>query len=223
MSGREIRKNERKEDTSKDNEAKKPNRMLDALNKMGLAKPLAASVMTVATSALLAVGCTASDRPERDSQTEEDADGDPMQVQLPPLVVDVPPKIPHDAETDGDVVEDGVEDSIGDVPEDLVEDAVEEEMVEPICGAITTSRTVTIHVGITTNLGGIGVRYDGPTTSGDAEYSILCGDVVVRSGIEVTTGSTEVVDVSEHAFTVELTPSSATSDLSRVTITVTPY
>ena len=166
------------------------------------------------------------------------------------VVSDVEEDTSEDAESEDVESEDAVEDSSEDVMEEDVvsEDVLEEDTsmdtsvdtgVDTIpdvsvddvlgddavvaCEATGASAFRRLNPGTLYTIGGIEVRYDGVATSGNAEFSILCGGTVVRSGIEVGEGATHTEDVSAHSFRVELNPTRVESSFVLVNIDVDAY
>ena len=118
-------------------------------------------------------------------------------------------------------VDTGVDPGVDTIPDVSVDDVVGDDVIT-YCDPIDASRSVYMGVGHTTDLGGIGTRYNGTDSSGNALFDILCGGVVVRS-LSVAEGVTHMENVSEHSFRVTLNPSMVTSTHTRVAITVDAY
>ena len=136
-----------------------------------------------------------------------------------------------------DVMEEDVEseDTIGDVSTDTSVDtsvdtitdvSVDDVAVEDLptyCSASDQYAERRITRGVLFSIGGIEVIYEGIATSGNAEFSILCGGTIVRTGIEVAEGATHTEDLTTESFRVTFTPVDVEATYVRVQLTVDSY
>ncbi|NYZ77611.1 hypothetical protein H0O02_04850 [Candidatus Micrarchaeota archaeon] len=172
-----------------------------------------------------------ADAVEEDA-VEEDAGGEDM-------IADVPAE---DAEEDAEVEEDAPVDVVDadmvdavdtidavdatdavDADAEVAEEDVIGEDVAVVCSAVDETRTEWISNGGSETVGNVTVEYSGLDASGNGLYDLLCGDVVVRSGVAVAHGPTLTVDVSEQGFQVMLTANILQSWGSNVTIEVNAH
>lgn len=212
MSKREMQN--RKEDANekgREGKDKKPTEMAGMLKKMGVT-PMTAKIMAVATSVVLAAGCGSSlTTDNRDADEDVESDAPELTVKMPPL--EVMPRIPVDAETDGDVVGDVAEDG------DVVGEADVEEEIIPSCEASNAHDNVRLNPGIPYSIGGLEVEYTGSNEDGDGMYTISCEGVEVGS-VVAAVGEMGVYDASDGSFSVEITPSRVGDSFSVVEIRV---
>jgi len=169
-----------------------------------------------------------------DAEVERDAPAEIVEDEVSPEEEDVAvdpdaevEKELEEEETPAEIVEDEVQDVAEDegdaVENDVVTDVGTEEEVQVSCDAHDATRLVILRAGDQIMIGGVTIRYDGLDTSNNAVFSLLCNDVEVRPNIAVPVGTTYTEDVTEQRFRVTFNPSSASSLLTNVTITVDAY